>query len=98
MIEAEVETGALDISCGRVLISFEAERETGSTREGAFVFLDEVVAHTRGGDIVEFDIFHAIKAALITNIPRFFAGKIVGVINRRFELIRGRGPSDSWRL
>ena len=87
--ETEVQTSAFHVDRDRILVAGITERETRAAREGLFWLLDHIVAETRRGDVVEFDVLHAVEATFIAHIPRFRTRKIVRVVDTGLELVGG---------
>ena len=89
MGETEVQTSAFHVDRGRILVAGITKRKTHAAREGLFWLLDEVVAETHRGHVVELDVLHAVEATFIAHIPRFRTRKIIRIIDTRLELIGG---------
>src|SRR5688572_33374892 len=64
-VEAEIETSAFYVLSERVAIAFIAKRDTRATCDDSLRLFDHIEAHTYSGDVVEFDVLHAIEAAFI---------------------------------
>src|SRR5690606_33939697 len=87
--EREIQTGGVHVVGERVAVGLVAVRDTEAVGQLLLGLLDEVVAETDRGHVVEVDVLDAVETGLVAQIPRRATREVVGVIDAGLELVGG---------